>query len=238
MPTPDLPSEAMPAWMLTPAPLDAGRVAKHALVAQTRAWIHAVTMLDVNPLDSDGVAAVDAITAGLETATSRLQRLPILPGGPTEAGGEDARLLERSGITGRSNPLSAPLHIWLDGDRVLGWAEYPQQYEGPPGTVHGGFVAAAFDDLLGAAQTLSGQAGFTGTLTIKMVRPTPLNRRIDYEGGVSTVEGRKIFVWGKAFTDGDLVAEAEGVFITPRAGMDDERMRRARDAFAPPAPGP
>ena len=154
-------------------------------------------------------------TEELRETTARLHGLPVLDGGPTEAGGEDARLLERSGITGRSNPLSAPLHIWLDGDRVRGWAEYPQQYEGPPGCVHGGFVAAAFDDLLGAAQTLSGQAGFTGTLTIRMVRPTPLNRRIDYEGGVSSVEGRKILTWGKAFTDAELIAEADGIFVLP-----------------------
>ena len=107
---------------------------------------------------------------------------------------------------------------------MLGWAEYAHQYEGPPGCVHGGFVAAAFDDLLGAAQTLSGIAGFTGTLTIRMIRPTPLLRRIDYEGGVARVEGRKIFAWGRARHGTDLVAEAEGVFVSPRGGDDDERI--------------
>jgi acyl-coenzyme A thioesterase PaaI-like protein len=228
----------MPAWMLTPAPLEPGRVAKHHLVAQTRLWIHAVTMLDVNPLDPAGVAAVEGLSAALEEVTGRLQELPVLPGGPTEAGGDDARLLERSGITGRSNPLSAPLHIWLEDDRVLGWAEYPQQYEGPPGCVHGGFVAAAFDDLLGAAQTLSGQAGFTGTLTIRMERPTPLNQRIDYEGGLSGVEGRKIAVWGTARCGGEVIARAEGIFVQPRAGMEDERMRRARAAVLGRQTGP
>jgi hypothetical protein len=209
----------MPAWMLTPAPLGAGRVAKHRLVAQTRLWIHAVTMLDVNPLDAGGVGTVSRLTDDLGALIDRLGDLPVLPGGPTDAGGDDARLLERSGITGLSNPLSAPLHVWLDGDRVRGWAEYPQQYEGPPGCVHGGFVAAAFDDLLGAAQLLSGQAGFTGTLTVRMLRPTPLRRRIDYEGGVHGTEGRKILAWGRARHAGEIVAEAEGVFVTPRGGF-------------------
>jgi acyl-coenzyme A thioesterase PaaI-like protein len=233
MPTEDagspvrLPPEAMTSWMLSRATPDERRAAKHLLVDKTRRLINAVTMLDINPLDGDGAAAVTALAAEVDALADRVAVLPILPGGPADAGGDDARLLERSGIAGASNPLSAPLHIHLEGDRVVGWAEYPHQYEGPPGCVHGGFVAAAFDDLLGAAQTLSGIAGFTGTLTVRMLRPTPLLRRIDYEGGVTKVEGRKIFTWGRARHAGQLVAEAEGLFVSPRAGMADERMARA-----------
>jgi len=227
----------MSAWMLTAGSTDARRLAKHRLVDATRLLINAVTMLDVNPLDPDD-PAVDALTAAMEEMTARVAALPVLPGGPVEAGGDDARLLERSGISGLSNPLSAPLHIWTEGDRVLGWAKDPHRYEGPPGCVHGGFVAAAFDDLLGATQTLSGIAGFTGTLTIKMVRPTPLNRRIDYEGGVASVEGRKILTWGRSTYAGEEVARAEGLFISPRAGMDDERMVRARPRLSSPPAEP
>jgi len=225
-----LPPEAMSAWLLTAGPTDARRLAKHRLVEQTRLLINAVTMLDINPLAADD-PAIETLTAAIADVTAQVTALPALPGGPADAGGDDARLLERSGIAGLSNPLSAPLHIWVEGDRVLGWASYPQQYEGPPGCVHGGFVAAAFDDLLGATQTLSGMAGFTGTLTVRMVRPTPLNRRIDYEGGVGSVEGRKIFTWGRATHAGEEVARAEGLFISPRAGMDDERMARGRAAM-------
>jgi hypothetical protein len=216
-----LPPEAVSAWVLTPGVLDDRRRAKHRLVGHTRELINAVTMLDVNPLEGDGLGDVTRLADELDALVTRLRGLPVLAGGPTDAGGDDARLLERSGITGLSNPLSAPLHVSLDGDRVRGWAEYPQQYEGPPGCVHGGFVAAAFDDLLGAAQLLSGQAGFTGTLTIRMLRPTPLGRRIDYEGGVSGTEGRKILAWGRAAHAGEVVAEAEGIFVTPRGGLLD-----------------
>ena len=119
-----LPPEAMSAWMLTAGSTDARRLAKHRLVDATRLLINAVTMLDVNPLDPDD-PAVDALTAAMEEMTARVAGLPVLPGGPVEAGGDDARLLERSGISGLSNPLSAPLHIWTEGDRVLGWAKLP-----------------------------------------------------------------------------------------------------------------
>jgi acyl-coenzyme A thioesterase PaaI-like protein len=230
----ELPHEAMTSWMLSPVAPDARRAAKHALVDEVRRLINAVTMLDVNVLDGPG--PVSGLAATVSRVVAGVEALPRLAGGPADAGGDDARLLERSGIVGMSNPLAAPLHVWLEGDRVVGWAVYPQQYEGPPGCVHGGFVAAAFDDLLGAAQTLSGTAGFTGTLTVRMVRPTPLLARIDYEGGVTGVSGRKILVWGNARHAGEVVASAEGVFVTPRGGMAD--MPGARDALLPPTRPP
>ena len=59
---------------------------------------------------------------------------------------------------------------------------------------------------------------YTGTLTVRMRRPTPLNRRLDYEAGVDRVEGRKIFVWGRCHDGDELLAEAEIVFISPRDG--------------------
>jgi hypothetical protein len=80
-------------------------------------------------------------------------------------------------------------------------------------------VAAAFDDLMGMAQMASGIAGYTGTLTVKMLRPTPLNTRIDYEAGVDRVDGRKIYVWARSRDADTLLAEAEIVFIAPKAGM-------------------
>jgi acyl-coenzyme A thioesterase PaaI-like protein len=86
--------------------------------------------------------------------------------------------------------------------------------------VHGGFVIAAFDDLLGVAQAASGTAGFTGTLTVRLVARTPLHERIDYEAGVQERSGRKVTVWGRSTLNGELLAEATGIFIAPRGGME------------------
>jgi hypothetical protein len=221
-----LPSEAISTWLLTPGEDTPGRQAKHDLVAHVRTLINAVTMLAVSDLDGVGLAAVANLTAQVQGTVEGLGRLPQLPGGPSDAGGDDARLLERSGITGQSNPLSPPLHLTLSKERVDGWAEYPQQYEGPPGCVHGGFVAAAFDDLLGAAQMLSGGAGFTANLNIQMLRPTPLGRRIDYEAGLESVDGRKIWVWGKSRHGDTLLAEARGLFVSPRPDSDHPLARK------------
>jgi acyl-coenzyme A thioesterase PaaI-like protein len=108
------------------------------------------------------------------------------------------------------------MHLEVDGDVVRGHATYGPAYEGPSGFVHGALVTGAFDELLGQVQMLSGSAGFTGTLTVRLHRPTPLARRIDYEGAVDRVEGRKIFCRGRSTCDGELLSEAEAVFIGRR----------------------
>ena len=193
------------------------RARKHALVMETKRAIADIALLDVELVDK---ADLDELVADMRVIADRLEALPSLRarGGLASAGGSDAALLERSGIAGRSNPLAPPLHMWFEGDKVRGWAIYTEPYEGPAGCLHGGFIAAAFDDLLGFAQMASGQAGYTGTLTVKMRRPTPLNRRLDYEASVDRVEGRKIWVWGKCRDGDELLSEAEIVFISPKDG--------------------
>jgi hypothetical protein len=203
---------------------DHPRASKHRLVAETKRAVEAVALLDATEVDVD---VLDALVDDMAGLVERVETLPDLRrrGGLALSGYPDSALMERSGISGRANPLAAPLHLEVGPDKTTGWAVWTDAYEGPPGCLHGGFVAAAFDDLLGLAQMASGTAGFTGTLTVRMRRPTPLNARIDYEAGVEKVSGRKITVWGKAWHGEDLLGEATILFITPRGGMDIDRMR-------------
>lgn len=191
---------------------------KHALTRAVKRLVELGAHLDVDEVDPGTVAA---ITAEIDALADRMEALPSLhaKGGLGACGGNQGALLERSGISGRSNPLAAPVQ-WVTGDDGItrGWATYTAAYEGPVGHLHGGFVAAAFDDLLGSAQTASGIAGYTGTLTVRMLRPTPLHRRIEYTAGVKRVEGRKITAWGVAECDGLRLAEAEILFVAPRDG--------------------
>ena len=87
--------------------------------------------------------------------------------------------LDRSPIIGSINPLSVPMQMSIDGDGssdsiVVGHATFTSAYEGPPGCVHGGFIAAYFDEVLGMAQSLSGNPGMTVNLTVDYRSPTPL----------------------------------------------------------------
>ncbi len=197
---------------------DRPRAAKHALVRSVKRLIELTAHLDVEACDD--LSGIEDVTARVDAVSDALESLPSLHerGGLGSAGGDDGALLERSGISGRSNPLAAPVQWELHADRAVGWATYSPAYEGPAGHVHGGFVAAAFDDLMGSAQTLSGIAGYTGTLTVKMLRPTPLRKQIDYEAAIDRVEGRKISVWATSSCDGERLAEADIVFVAPRTG--------------------
>jgi acyl-coenzyme A thioesterase PaaI-like protein len=136
---------------------------------------------------------------------------------------------DRSPIVGLSNPLAPPLSLEIieeNGERrVIGRAVYSAAYEGPPGNVHGGMVAAAWDEVLGMAQSFSGQAGFTGTLTIRYRSPTPLYEPLVFRAGVDRVEGRKIFTSGTCYAGDRLTSEAEGIFITVDRAKFEQLMR-------------
>jgi hypothetical protein len=211
-----LPDDARELWISRPAREGGGRAQKHRLVEQAKELIEGIALLDIDGIDEDGLAGLIEATGGLATEVNRHPSLRE-KGGLSAAGGEDAVLTERSGISGRANPLAPPLEISFDGDITRGRAVYGAAYEGPPDSLHGGFVAAAFDDLLGCAQMTSGSAGFTGTLTVRMVSPTPLYRRIDYTAGVDRAEGRKIWCWGRSFDGDRLLAEATCIFVVPEA---------------------
>jgi acyl-coenzyme A thioesterase PaaI-like protein len=218
-----LPPDPSRAYPTFDPPIDDRRAAKHRLVARVKDLVEEVALLD--PAQHD-VADVDAMTAEVESLRARLAAADGLRrfGGLGFAPPDDAALRERSGIIGRSNPLAPPLHLEMGDDGVTrGHATYTAAYEGPPGCLHGGFVAAAFDDLMGFAQMASGIAGFTGTLTIRMMQPTPLHERIDYEAHVERVDGRKIFVRGSAWHGDVQLADAEIVFIQPKRGTPAPR---------------
>jgi acyl-coenzyme A thioesterase PaaI-like protein len=212
-----LPPDARANWALLPPDDPDARAVKHGLVQETKRLVELVALLDVADAD-DG--EIDDLRGQVADLADRLAKLPSLAarGGLAVAGPPDSTLAERSGISGRSNPLAPPLEIHVDGDVTRGSAVYSAAYEGPPGVLHGGFVAAAFDDLLGVAQQTSGKAGYTGTLTVRMRRPTPLGPRIDYEAGVKEIRGRKIVCWGRSTAGGEVLAEAEALFIAPADG--------------------
>ncbi len=191
------------------------RLRKHTLAGEVRGLIADVLMLDVEGADEMTLSLAEERIA---LARRAFAQMPDLRNLSLHLTPHDSSLFERSPLTGRSNAQAAPIVMEFDGDRTLGHATYGETFEGPPGLVHGGYVIAAFDDLLGVAQAASGVAGFTGTLTVRLSGGTPLHRRIDYEAGVRSVDGRKVTAWGRSLLDGQLLAEAEGIFIEPRGG--------------------
>ncbi len=148
--------------------------------------------------------------------------------------GDPYAFFDHSPIIGRSNPLAPPLDLGVTGGRVVGSARFGSAYEGPPGAVHGGYVAAAFDEVLGMAQSLGGRPGMTGTLTIRYRRPTPLHTLLRFEGELLRTEGRKIFTAGRLFAGEELTAAAEAIFVTVDFAKIAQMMARRADGAVPP----
>ena len=92
-------------------------------------------------------------------------------------------------------------------------------YQGPPGCVHGGYLAAMFDSLLGVLPyKLTGRRGaFTGRLTVRYRALTPLNAELVLSGRITDARSRRVTAAGQCHVDGVLTAEAEALFVRPAA---------------------
>lgn len=124
---------------------------------------------------------------------------------------------------GPANPLALPMEIVVvdrGSDRQLvGRVLVTSPYEGPPGHVHGGYLAGLFDDLLGGVQRLAdGPVALTGKLTVRYRRPTPLHTPLTLTAWVHQDRGRRLVVRGECHVDDALTAQAEGLFVRVGTG--------------------
>ena len=109
--------------------------------------------------------------------------------------------------------------MWIKDDRAYGKVTAGWAYEGPPGTLHGGYVAAIFDQFLGMAQVMGKQPGMTGILTTRYHQRTPLNTELRLEAWIEKLDGRKTMVRGEMYAGDIMTASCDGLFIQPRGGL-------------------
>lgn len=119
-----------------------------------------------------------------------------------------------SPVSGRRNAMAPPIRMWNQNGEVAGEVIFSPTYAGPPNCVHGGIIAAVFDEVLSMANVVTGTAGFTGSLTIKYHKKTPLDTPIELWGVNVRNEGRKILSRAEMRVDGEVLTSAEGLFIT------------------------
>ncbi len=182
------------------------------------------------PVDDEEIARaaaeLSALADRLESAAPAAKRARHEPGPGGFPGQHPQDYFPTSPMVGFANPLAPPVEVWAvegeDGRRELrGRATFGYQYEGPPTCVHGGVIAEVFDEMLGISNLLTAQGAMTGTLKIRYRRPTPLLAPLELVARNTGRERRKIFAWGGIYYQGELTAEADGIFIhvppTPHA---------------------
>lgn len=192
------------------AELDRRRAVYGPLTEAVRDLIDAAIRTEVDEsVIAEAHAEITAATARLR-ATQRDggYGMRMTPDGESVAWGNAA--------VGLRNAIAPPIVIESDPDG-LHWAEFTlgAAYEGPTGLVHGGIAALALDHVLGVTAS-SVTPAFTGTLTLRYRRGTPLGK-VRAEARVDRVEGRKIIAVGTLSDAAGVTVEAEGVFIGPAA---------------------
>lgn len=124
-------------------------------------------------------------------------------------------------VTGFRNAIAPPLVMHTEPDG-LWWSEFEldDAYQGPPGWVHGGVLALVLDQVMGeAASDGLTQPKFTGTITLRYLRGTPLGR-LRAEAAIERTDGYKTFVSGHMSDAEGKTVEAEGIFIKPAWARD------------------
>jgi acyl-coenzyme A thioesterase PaaI-like protein len=192
------------------------RVALERLAAAVRSLNAASVSLGNADAATRAAEDVERVVARLGThaAEPPLPRYPTMSPPPSEPGD----LMPFDLVLGRLNPLAPPVTFtWEDGKSV-GRVTFTRPYEGPPGCVHGGMIAAVFDQVLSVANVMSGQAGPTAQLQIRFRKPTPLGVEVRFEGWQERVAGRRIHAAGRLLANGEVTVEAEGIFVQLPSG--------------------
>jgi acyl-coenzyme A thioesterase PaaI-like protein len=198
-------------------PLTETDQARVELADEVRAMIREIITTDATP--DDIRRARDHVHAGV---AALLNKAHGTPDGVSEAAliERGRNFLARSPVMGSINPIAAPLTVRVlqegEGAVVEGRVTFTHAYEGAPGCVHGGFIASAFDEVLGVAQSASGNPGMTANLSVDYRSPTPILRELSFRGWVERIDGRKIYTRGTVHAGETLCAESTALFIAMR----------------------
>jgi len=191
--------------------LDAAGPALATLADRVRALVAATIAADAPP------DALTAATAAVDAALARLapyaaagdpERYPIPPAIETPND-----LMPFDPVMGRLSPVAPPVAMTWDGTQATGRVRFGVAHAGPPGCVHGGVLAAVFDQVLNVPNVMTGVAGPTARLVVRYRKPTPLHADLVFEGWQERTEGRRIHARGRCLHGETVTADAEAVFV-------------------------
>ena len=116
--------------------------------------------------------------------------------------------LDHSRDVGDYNACFPAFEMRAHDDRAEGRVTFPVVYEGPPGIVHGGFLALFFDCALTQLNCDMGLAGKTRSLSVRYRRPAPILTELEFVGERTVAEG-SIVATGELRLDGTVLCAAE-----------------------------
>jgi hypothetical protein len=155
--------------------------------------------------------ALERLTEALRRAEEELARLVPGDAAPrigARAASNGRAYVDHSRDIGAFNPCFPTYQIRVDGDRASGTVAFPIVYEGPPGVVHGGFLALFFDSVVQHHNCDVGLAGKTTSLAVNYRRPAPLLSELQFEVERSVAD-RRITSTARLLADGAVLCDAQ-----------------------------
>jgi acyl-coenzyme A thioesterase PaaI-like protein len=135
--------------------------------------------------------------------------------------GEGGAAGSRVDLPARGHPMLVPLVVdeWDDAG-CAGRVTFRQAHVGGGQAAHGGAVALLFDEVLGRlTNTGERSAARTAYLHVNYRRVVPVDVELRVEGSVEREEGRKRWATSRILLDGEVLSDAEGLFIALRPGQ-------------------
>jgi uncharacterized protein (TIGR00369 family) len=116
---------------------------------------------------------------------------------------------------GQANSHGLRLEFLLAPDRsVVSLCTVSNDYEGPPGYLHGGIIATLLDEAMSKAVRAHGFVAMTRQMEVEYLRPVPSGTALRLEGSVARSEGRKHWTVAKILNaEGSALAQGKGLFI-------------------------
>jgi hypothetical protein len=154
---------------------------------------------------------LEELTRLLRDAQRRLAGVAPVDPAPRvgDAATDDRRVyVDHSRDVGDYNPCFPRYEFRVEGAGGSGTVEFPVCYEGPPGIVHGGFLAVFFDCVLQQLNCDLGLAGKTAELSLRFRRPTPLVTPLVVHA-TRSIDGDRIHSRAHLELGGKVLCEAE-----------------------------
>jgi len=115
-------------------------------------------------------------------------------------------------VCGRSNPVGLYMKFRDDGrGEVVSRYTVPERYQGYPGIVHGGVLAAMLDEVVGRVSMIGDPHHFMMSVRLEVLyrNPVPVNTPLDVVGRIIRLRGRLGKAEGKIYLpDGTVGCEA------------------------------
>lgn len=122
-------------------------------------------------------------------------------------------------VCGLNNPYGLKLHFYQTrpGEVVARYTA-PERYQGYPGVVHGGIVAAMLDEVAGRAlmgpDPETSRFMYTAKLEVHYRRPVPVGQPLRVVGRVTETRGRTARAQTALYgPDEELLAEAHALLV-------------------------